>query len=158
VAILLPPCIPHALHACFQLLANHEFQQRILMANDEEKDEKKKIIGEFRDQGDAKWITIMGQLRGYNDTTCGRPDIGRPVGRPGVGRPQGIFGGLSYYKLLIFFFNIVPLIMEFTLSSFSAESRIDLADSLFPVLFFASIRRSVVDRRSRRSSRPKRLT
>jgi hypothetical protein len=31
-----------------------------------------------------------------------------------VGRPQGVFGGLIYYQLPIFFFNIVPLIMEFT--------------------------------------------
>jgi hypothetical protein len=30
------------------------------------------------------------------------------------GQPQGIFGGLSYYQLVILFFNIVPLIMEFT--------------------------------------------
>jgi hypothetical protein len=28
--------------------------------------------GEFRDQGDAKWIVIRGQLRGHNDTPSGR--------------------------------------------------------------------------------------
>jgi hypothetical protein len=42
-------------------------------------------IGEFYDQGDAKWIVIR------------RPTLGRPVDHPGVGRPLGIFGGSSYY-------------------------------------------------------------
>jgi hypothetical protein len=27
----------------------------------------------FHDQGDADWIVIRGQLRGHNDTPCGRP-------------------------------------------------------------------------------------
>jgi hypothetical protein len=46
-------------------------------------------------------------------TPRGRPTHDQPFGHPGVGRPQGVFGGLSYYKLVIFFFNIFPLIMEF---------------------------------------------
>jgi hypothetical protein len=32
-----------------------------------------KPMGEFHDQGDAKWIVIRGQLRGHNDTPFGRP-------------------------------------------------------------------------------------
>jgi hypothetical protein len=40
---------------------------------------------------------------------------GQPIGRTGVGLPQGIFSGFSYYELVVIFFNIVPLIMEFTL-------------------------------------------
>jgi hypothetical protein len=51
--------------------------------------------GKFYDQGDAKWTVIRGQLRGHNDM------------------PQGIFGGFSYYYLVMIFYNIVPLIMEF---------------------------------------------
>jgi hypothetical protein len=47
----------------------------------------------FHDQGDAKWMVIRAQLRGHNDTPCGRPAPGRPVGRLGVGRPQAVFGG-----------------------------------------------------------------
>jgi hypothetical protein len=70
--------------------------------------------GEIHDQGDAKWIVIRGQLRGHNDTPFGRPTLSRPIGHQGVGHPQGVFGGLGYYQLVIFFFNIVPLIMEFT--------------------------------------------
>jgi hypothetical protein len=31
------------------------------------------VIGEFHDQGEAKWIVIRGQLRGHNDTPFGRP-------------------------------------------------------------------------------------
>jgi hypothetical protein len=53
-------------------------------------------LGEFHDQGDAKWIVNRGQLRGHNDTPCGRPTHGRPIGRLGVGRSQGVFGGFSY--------------------------------------------------------------
>jgi hypothetical protein len=48
-------------------------------------------------RGDAKWIVIRGQLRGHNDTPCGRPTPSWPIGRPGVVRPQGVFGGFSYY-------------------------------------------------------------
>jgi hypothetical protein len=33
-----------------------------------------------------------------------------------VGRPQGVFGVFSYYHLVISSFNIVPLIMEFTVN------------------------------------------
>jgi hypothetical protein len=46
------------------------------------------LIGNFHDQGDAKWIVISRSLWGPNDT---------PYGRPGSGRPQGIMGGFSYY-------------------------------------------------------------
>jgi hypothetical protein len=60
--------------------------------------------GEFHDHRDAKGIVIRGQVRGHNDT---------PFGRRGVGHPQGVFGVFSYYQLVILFFNIVPLIMEF---------------------------------------------
>jgi hypothetical protein len=74
------------------------------------------VIGEFHDQGDAKRIVIMGQLRTHNDMPFGQSAPGRPVGRPGVGRPQGVFGGFSYYQLVILLFNIVPLIMESTSS------------------------------------------
>jgi hypothetical protein len=45
-----------------------------------------KAVGEFDDQGDAKWIGWS--LWGHNDW---------PTGRPGSGRPQVVFGGLSYY-------------------------------------------------------------
>jgi hypothetical protein len=40
--------------------------------------------GKFHDQGDAKWIVIMGQLRRHNDKPFGRPTPGRPIGRTGV--------------------------------------------------------------------------
>jgi hypothetical protein len=53
--------------------------------------------GKFHDQGDAKWIVIRGQLRGHNDTPCGRPAPGRPISRPGSGCPQGVIGVFSYY-------------------------------------------------------------
>jgi hypothetical protein len=69
-------------------------------------------VGEFHDQGDAKWIVIRGQLRGHNDTPFGRLTPGQPIGRPVVGCHQGIFGVL-YYLLVLLIFNIVPLIMEF---------------------------------------------
>jgi hypothetical protein len=59
--------------------------------------------GEFRDQGDAEWMVIKGQLRGHNDTPFGRPTPGRPVGRPGVGHPKGVLGGFRYYELEIIF-------------------------------------------------------
>jgi hypothetical protein len=51
-------------------------------------------LGEFHDQGDAKWIVIRGKLRGHNDTPFGQPTPSRPIGRPGVGRPSGVFGVL----------------------------------------------------------------
>jgi hypothetical protein len=57
--------------------------------------------GEFHDQGDVEFIVIRGQLRGYNDTPLGQSTPGRPIGHPGVGRPSGVFGGLSYYQLVI---------------------------------------------------------
>jgi hypothetical protein len=72
------------------------------------------VEGKFNDQGDAEWIVIRGQLWDHNDTPFGWPTPGWPIGLPGVGRPQGVFGGLSYNQLVILFFNIVPLIMEFT--------------------------------------------
>ena len=77
------------------------------------KDHKKTfdvLLGKFHDQGDAKRIVIRGQLKGHFRW----PTPGRPIGRLVVGFPQGVFGGLSYYWLIICFFNIVPLIMEFT--------------------------------------------
>jgi hypothetical protein len=45
------------------------------------------IPGEFRDQGDAKWIVTRRSLWGHNDTPCGRPAPGRPIGRL-----QGVIG------------------------------------------------------------------
>jgi hypothetical protein len=71
--------------------------------------------GRFHDQGDAKWIVIRRSLWGPNNTPCGRPAPGRPIRRLGSGRPQGIIGVFSYYQLVILSFDIVPLIMEFTL-------------------------------------------
>jgi hypothetical protein len=70
--------------------------------------------GESHDMGDAEWIVIRAQLWGHNDTPCGRLAPGRLIGQPGVGRPQGVFGGFSYYQLVMIFLNIVPLIMKFT--------------------------------------------
>jgi hypothetical protein len=54
-------------------------------------------IGEFHDQGDAKWIVIKGQLRGHIYMPFRRLTPGRPFGRLVVGRPQGVIGGFSYY-------------------------------------------------------------
>jgi hypothetical protein len=71
-------------------------------------------LGEFHDQGDAKWKVIRQPLRGHNDTPFRRPTPGRPISRPAYGCPQGVFGGLMYYQLIILIFNIVPLIMKFT--------------------------------------------
>ena len=44
-------------------------------------------------------------------------------GRPEDGLPRGVFGGLtlSYYWLVMFFFNIVSLIMELTLYVFKDD-------------------------------------
>jgi hypothetical protein len=67
-------------------------------------------MGDCHDQGDAKWIVIRGQLRGHNDIYALRA----ANSQPGVGRPQVVFGGFSYYPLVMIFFNIVTLIMEFT--------------------------------------------
>jgi hypothetical protein len=67
------------------------------------------------------WIVIRGQLRGHNDTPFGRPTHNRPFYRPCNCRPKGIFGGFSYYLLVIVFFNIVPLIMEFTFSKVAMD-------------------------------------
>jgi hypothetical protein len=53
--------------------------------------------GEFHDQGNAKWIVIRGQLRGHNDTPCGRPTPSRPIGRPGLAAHRALFGGFSNY-------------------------------------------------------------
>jgi hypothetical protein len=54
-------------------------------------------VGEFHDQGDAKWKVIRRSLWGHNDTPCGQPAPGQPIGCLGSGRSQGILGGLSYY-------------------------------------------------------------
>jgi hypothetical protein len=48
-------------------------------------------IGEFHDQGDAKWIVLRRSLWGHNDPPFGRPKPGRPIGRPGVGHPYLVF-------------------------------------------------------------------
>jgi len=80
------------------------------------------IIGEFHDQGDAKWIVIREQSRGHNDTPFGRPTPGRPFGRPGIGLPASSWEPVSscriwWFKLLWIsniFINIVPFIMKFT--------------------------------------------
>jgi hypothetical protein len=56
-------------------------------------------LGEFHDQGDAKWIVIRAPLSGHNDTPFGRPSPGRLISNPGVGRPSGVFGDFSYYLL-----------------------------------------------------------
>jgi hypothetical protein len=54
-------------------------------------------VGEFHDQGDAKWMVIRGQLMGHNDTPFGQATHGRPIGRPAVGHPQGVIGSFRYY-------------------------------------------------------------
>jgi hypothetical protein len=41
-------------------------------------------LGEFHDQGDAKWIVIRRPLRVHNDIPFGRPTPGRPIGCPGL--------------------------------------------------------------------------
>jgi hypothetical protein len=53
--------------------------------------DEEKFTGEFRDQGDANWILIRGQLRGHNDRPFGRPTPGQPIGRAGVGSLKGVF-------------------------------------------------------------------
>jgi hypothetical protein len=72
------------------------------------------LTSEFHDQGDAKWIVIRRQLRGHNDTPFGGPIPGQPIGCPGVGRPKGVIDVFHYYQLSIFFFYLVPLILELT--------------------------------------------
>jgi hypothetical protein len=86
-------------HEADEFFEETEFGDENILVNDVEKIILKvdNVLGEFHDQGDAKWIVIRGQLRGHNDTPFGRPTPGRPIGRPGVGHPQGVFGGLSYY-------------------------------------------------------------
>jgi hypothetical protein len=76
-----------------------------------------RLIGEFHDQGDAKWIAIKRSLWSHNDTTRrrpapgqpaprrpapgrpapGRPAPDRPIGRLGSGHSQGVIGVFSYY-------------------------------------------------------------
>jgi hypothetical protein len=51
--------------------------------------------GQFHDPGDAEWMVIRGQLRGFNDTPS------RPISRQVIGCPQGVFGGLSYYAVVL---------------------------------------------------------
>jgi hypothetical protein len=51
----------------------------------------------------------------------GHPTPCQPKGRLGVSRPWGVFGVLSYYKLIILFLNIVRLIVEFTSAFKDAE-------------------------------------
>jgi hypothetical protein len=95
--------------------------------------------GKFHGQGIAKWIVIRGQLRGHNDMPCRWPTPSRPSGRLGVGRPQELFGGLSYYQLVITFLNMVPLIMEFT---YKMQSLLRHQHENFePVLGFVEVRK-----------------
>jgi hypothetical protein len=96
------------------------------------------IHGEFHDQADAKGIVIRRSLWGHNDTLCGRPAPGRPISRPKSGHLQGIMGGFSYYQLVIIIFNIVPLIMEFTIhiSTWSyTENRVYTKSSASPPVY-----------------------
>jgi hypothetical protein len=53
----------------------------------------------------------------------GRPTPGWPISRPEAGHPQGIFSGFSYYQLVFFFINIVPLNMEFTPFGWDGNSK-----------------------------------
>jgi hypothetical protein len=90
--------------------------------------------GEFHDQGDAKRIVIRRSLWGHNNTPCGRPALGRPIGRSGSGRPQGVFGGLSYYQLVM----LISIYYSLTLSSRSWNSPPPSpAPCAFPSLPFA---------------------
>jgi hypothetical protein len=72
-------------------------------------------------------------LWGHNDTPFGRPTPSRPIGHPWVGHPQGVFGDLGFYQLVMMFFNVVPLIMEFTMGSgffrFYCEQLLELSVS-----------------------------
>jgi hypothetical protein len=43
----------------------------------------------------------MGTLMGHNNMPCGRPTPGQPIGDPEVGRPYSVFGGFSYYWVMI---------------------------------------------------------
>jgi hypothetical protein len=71
--------------------------------------------GECHDQGDAKWIVIRRPLRSHNNAPCEWPTPILPIGRLGVVRSQIVFGGFSYYQLIILISDIVPLIREFTI-------------------------------------------
>jgi hypothetical protein len=116
-------------------------------------------LDEFHDQGDSKWIVMRGQLRGHNHMPFGQPTPSRPIGRPEVGRLSGVFGGFSYYQLIVFFFNIVPLIMEFSLRFPSFHSTVLTAGTEVSRLFsFCSASRprlqasGVVPRQHRRTA------
>jgi hypothetical protein len=50
------------------------------------------LLGEFHDQGDAKWIAIRRSLWGHNDAPYGWPAPGWPIDRLGSGCPQGVIG------------------------------------------------------------------
>jgi hypothetical protein len=50
------------------------------------------VLGEFCDQGGARWKVIRRSLWGHNDTPFGRVTPGRSIGHPGVGRPKGVSG------------------------------------------------------------------
>ena len=69
------------------------------------------IHGECHVQADAEWIVIRRALRGHNDTLFGQPAPSWPNGHPGVGHPQGVFGGFSYYQLVMLLLNMVCLIV-----------------------------------------------
>jgi hypothetical protein len=72
--------------------------------------------GEFHDQGDAKWIVIKGQLWGHNDMTFGQPTPADLSAAWGLAALGAYLVFLVTIKSVILFFNIVPLIMEFTWS------------------------------------------
>jgi hypothetical protein len=54
----------------------------------EEMERKRKLDVEVNSmiRGTLNGYSFRGQLRGHNDTSCGRPAPGRPIGRPGVDR------------------------------------------------------------------------
>jgi hypothetical protein len=72
-------------------------------------------LGEFHDQGDARWIVIRGQLRGYNDTPSGGQPPADLSATRGLAALRVYLVFFDYYQLVMIFFNIVPLIMEFTI-------------------------------------------
>jgi hypothetical protein len=58
-------------------------------------------LGEYHDQGDAKWMLFREQSRGQNDTPLGRPTPGRPIA---YWSPSG---RIWWFRLLLISNNIV---------------------------------------------------
>jgi hypothetical protein len=52
-----------------------------------------------------------GPLVEHKGMPFGRPTPGRSIGSPGVSHLQGVFGVLSYYRLVMLFLNMVCLTM-----------------------------------------------